>query len=169
MRLFTWENYLQANVNKEDAKAIWKVCFKFHIVQFTCYGFICINLSNNSSLNWDLSLNILNFYIQIGNSIECSVDPASLKATVTIPVDTKEVMLLYCLDILQMVLKWGNFVIYQTLEHAHADQQRPLKLFTHGFRDSTIETETTYFVPGEFFGLLLNFVVGETGVTKIHL
>ena len=34
---------------------------------------------------WGLSLNILNFYIQIGNSIECSVDPASLKATVTIP------------------------------------------------------------------------------------
>ena len=68
--------------------------------------------------------------------------------------DTKEVMLLYCLDILQMVLKWGNFVIYQTLEHAHADQQRPLKLFTHGFRDSTKETETTYFVPGEIVLLL---------------
>ena len=67
-----------------------------------------------------------------------------------------------------MVLKWGNFVIYQTLKHAHADQQRPLKLFTHGFRDSTIETETTYFVPGEFFGLLLNFVVGEKHLQIIH-
>ena len=26
-----------------------------------------------------------------------------------------------------------------------------MKLFTHGFRDSTKETETAYFVPGEFF------------------
>ena len=84
MRLFTWENYLQANVNKEDAKAIWKVCFKFYnffsskfgfsfffseavqkltdlaqkLAFLTCYGLLC---SNFKLISQDSSVNLLGF------------------------------------------------------------------------------------------------------------
>ena len=101
--------------------------------------------------------NLLTFYIQSGKSIECTVDPASLKATVKIPSGSKRGCA-YWLDILKIVLKWWNFCLYLTLKHSHADNHRPVKLFTHGFRDSTKETEATYFVPGEFFEKIDNFV-----------
>ena len=55
-------------------------------------------------------------------------------------------------------LEMGEFFVYLTFKHAHADDRRPVKLFTHGFRDSTKETETTYFVPGEFVELLSTLV-----------
>ena len=63
MRLFTWEDYMEADVNKKDTKAMWKVCLVFPL-----------NI-----------LKISNFKIQIGKSIKCTVDPESKKATVRVP------------------------------------------------------------------------------------
>ena len=67
MRLFTWEDYMEADVNKKDTKAMWKVCLVF-LKRFL------LNI-----------LNISNFKIQIGKSIKCTVDPESKKATVRVP------------------------------------------------------------------------------------
>ena len=58
IRLFTSENYLEANVDPEDTKAIWKVVTK--VIWKVCSGM---------------------FFIQSGKSIECTVDPVSLKAS----------------------------------------------------------------------------------------
>ena len=75
------------------------------------------------------------------------VDPVSLKATVKIPSEYKRGPAYY-LDYPSN--SFETFIFFETLKHAHADSQRPMKLFTHGFRDSTKETEEEYFVPGEF-------------------